>query len=97
MAISDSDLQKLASLTRVRLSDDERQPVVDSLNSILSLIDELQQIDVEAIDAMAHVQGSHNPLRTRAPEPTAAYSQEQVFDNAPQQQDGHFLVPKVIE
>lgn len=97
MAISDADVQKLAQLTRIRLADDERQAVSESLNSILVMMDELQQVDVSDVDALAHVQGDDNPLRTRDAQQTAAFAAHEVFANAPEQQDGHFLVPKVIE
>ena len=95
MAIDDADLEKLSRLTRIRLSDDEKGAVKDSLNRVLAMVDELQQADVSGTDAMAHVQSQ--PLRCRPPGSVPGYAPAVVVQNAPDHDDGYFLVPKVIE
>ena len=93
--ISDLDLEKVARLARIRLSDGERAEARDALSRTLAMIDDLQQADVSGVDEMAHVQTQS--LRCRPPQSEPGYAAEVIMRNAPAHKDNYFLVPKVIE
>ena len=97
MSISTKDVEKLARLARLALTPEEKEEAVASLNAVLKLIDQLQNADVEGVDEMAYVHLHGQTLRLRAPDAAAGYPQADVMKNAPQADEGYFLVPPVIE
>lgn len=97
MAIDKADIRKLARLTRLNLTEQEEAEMQESLNSVLGLIDELQQADVEGIDDIFYVQVRGQTLRCRQPNPQAGIGRESLLQNAPDKDEAYFLVPKVVE
>ncbi len=97
MALTRQDIQKLAQLARLAQNPQEEEDTLKSLNAVLGLIDELKNADVDNVDPMAYVQLHGQTLRTRAATAVAGYPPEQLMQNAPQADENHFLVPKVIE
>ncbi len=97
MSVDKKDLQKICQLAKLSLTDDEACSTLVSLNAVLTLLDELQSADVSSIDEMAYVQGHGQTLRYRAATPVEGFSHDDLFSNAPQSENDHFIVPKVIE
>ena len=97
MTINTDDVKKLARLTRLRLTPEEEQETLTSLNAVINLIDQLKSADVDDINPMAYVQLHGQTLRTRPPQPLNGYPTEQVMANAPASDNDCFLVPEVIE
>lgn len=95
MALTLDDMNKIAHLARVGLSDDEKSRYTDSLNSILGLIDELQAVDTTGIKPLAHALEVTQPLRADV---VTEHNQRDAYQAiAPAVQDGLYLVPKVME
>ena len=63
MALTLEDINKIAHLARLGLSDDEKNRYTDSLNNILGLIDELQAVNTTGIEPLAHSLDVTQPLR----------------------------------
>ncbi len=95
MALTLDDMNKIAHLARVGLSDDEKLRYTDSLNSILGLINELQAVDTTGIKPLAHALEVTQPLR--ADVVTEDNQRDAYQAIAPAVQDGLYLVPKVME
>lgn len=95
MSIEQSDIQSIAELARIRVSDDQLDEVTDRIRDILSMVDQLQAADTANIEPMA------NPLdataRLRADEVTETNQREAFQAIAPAVENGLYLVPKVIE
>ncbi|MEP4485784.1 MAG: Asp-tRNA(Asn)/Glu-tRNA(Gln) amidotransferase subunit GatC [Halioglobus sp.] len=95
MSIEQSDIQSIAELARIRVSDDQLEEVTERIQSILSMVDQLQAADTANIEPMA------NPLdataRLRADEVTETNQREAFQAIAPAVENGLYLVPKVIE
>lgn len=90
-----SDIAQLAKLARLDINESTATEVASSINSILGLVDQLQEADTDGIEPMAHPQDALQRLRADV------VSEENVRDKfqaiAPAAEDGLYLVPKVID
>lgn len=95
MSISRSDVEKVAHLARIAMTEDTMAATTERLANVLAMVDQLQAIDTSGIEPLAH------PLdtvqRLRADSVTEHNQRDLLLQNAPATQDGLFLVPKVIE
>jgi aspartyl-tRNA(Asn)/glutamyl-tRNA(Gln) amidotransferase subunit C len=95
MALDKSEVEKIAHLARLQLSEDDVGEVTKRITDILALIDQMQSVDTENVDPLAH------PLdvvqRLREDEVTEQNQRDELQKLAPLSEDGLFLVPKVIE
>lgn len=95
MAVTLNDINKIALLARLGLSDEEKSRYTDSLNNILGLIDDLQAVNTQGIEPLAHAVDVTQPLR---PDVVTETNQRDAYQKiAPAVQEGLYLVPKVIE
>lgn len=95
MALTDKDVQKIARLARIRLTDEEIPHYAGEINGILKWIEQLGAVDTEGVAPLASV--SQQLLPWRKDEVTDGNYQEAVLKNAPMKNYGCFAVPKVIE
>jgi aspartyl-tRNA(Asn)/glutamyl-tRNA(Gln) amidotransferase subunit C len=95
MSLERSDIEKLALLARINISDSESQQVTERIGAVLNLVDQLQAQDTEGVEPMAHPMYATQILR--ADEVTESNDRENLMSNAPAAEEGLFLVPKVIE
>jgi aspartyl-tRNA(Asn)/glutamyl-tRNA(Gln) amidotransferase subunit C len=95
MSLSIEDVQRIARLARIRVTDAEAAQTQNQLNGIFGLIEEMQEVDTTGIEPMAHAQDLSQRLRPDvANEPNRREAFQAV---APQTENGLYLVPKVIE
>lgn len=95
MSLLQAEVQKIAQLSRLALSHTEIEQTQIQLNHIIALIKKMQSVATEAVEPMSHPQ--EIPLRLRADVVTATNQRDYFQQQAPQVQNGLFLVPKVIE
>ena len=90
-----SDVERIASLAHLELTDEEKQLFTKQLADILSYAEQLQSVDTTGVPATAHVNAAQ---RDRADEPRASLSVEDAVANAPDgaPDAGLFRVPRVI-
>lgn len=95
MQITPDLIKYLESLARITLSDDEEKKVGNELQDILTYIDMLNELDTEGVEAMSHCFPVTNVMR----EDVVAESMtaNEIVANAPESQDGCFVVPKTVE
>ena len=95
MSLERSQVETVAQLARLKITEAELPDYLDSLNNILELVDTMQSVDTQNIEPLA------NPLdasqRLRADVVTEVNQRDSLQANAPQAEKGLFLVPKVIE
>jgi aspartyl-tRNA(Asn)/glutamyl-tRNA(Gln) amidotransferase subunit C len=95
MALTKADVEDIAHLARLEVSDDEIADYVDKLSRIIDLVDQLGQLDTEATLPMAH------PLdmgqRLRPDEVTETDQRDFYQQNSPATGQGFYRVPKVID
>lgn len=95
MALTDKEVQHIATLARIRLSADELPHYAREINGILKWIAQLDEVNTEGVVPLSSV--SEQLLPWRADVVNDGNQQEAVLRNAPLQQYGCFAVPKVIE
>ena len=95
MQITPDLIQYLESLARITLTEDEEKKIGGELQDILTYIDKLNELDTEGVEAMSHCFPLNNVFR--ADEVRASMSPDEIVANAPESQDGSFVVPKTVE
>jgi aspartyl-tRNA(Asn)/glutamyl-tRNA(Gln) amidotransferase subunit C len=88
-------VKKIASLSRISVSEAEAEAMVPELNNILGWVEQLGEVDVTGVEPMTAVIPNH--LRLRDDAVTDGNVRDKVMANAPQAEHGFFAVPKVIE
>ncbi|HWU50958.1 MAG TPA: Asp-tRNA(Asn)/Glu-tRNA(Gln) amidotransferase subunit GatC [Asticcacaulis sp.] len=95
MAIDVATVKKVASLARLRESDERLEALAGELNSILGWIEQLSEVDVEGVEPMTTAIDMPTPMRDDVVSDGGIV--EQIVANAPKSVDGFFVVPKVVE
>ena len=94
-SLNETSLTALAGLAGLELSVAERVLLTTQFDSILSLIERLQQVDTRGVEPLA--QAFDHCVRLRADEVTSQDQRPLFQPLAPEMVDGLYLVPKVIE
>ena len=95
MSIDLQTVKKIASLSRISVTDAEAEAMVPELNNILGWVEQLGEVDVTGGQPMTAV--IPNQQRLRDDVVTDGNVRDKVLANAPQAEHGFFAVPKVIE
>ena len=94
MKITREDVEHVALLARLALTEQEIQDYTEQLDSILEYAAMLDRLDTEDVEPTAHAVPLHNVLREDEVRPSIA--QEKALKNAPEAEDGFFKVPKIV-
>jgi aspartyl-tRNA(Asn)/glutamyl-tRNA(Gln) amidotransferase subunit C len=94
MALTREEVLHVADLARLSLNPDQVDRLTRQLNDILAYVEKLQEVDTTGVPPMAHAVTVYNVFRED--EVTACLSREEGLANAPVQEDGTFVVPRVI-
>ena len=99
MKLSPDDLKRLALLAKITLSDADVGALQVQLHGVFDLIDELQAVDTAGIEPLAHPLDvvQHMAQRLREDRVTATDQRAANMANAPAEENGLFLVPKVLD
>ena len=95
MSVDAATVRHIARLARIAVSDAEVEALAPELNNILGWVEQLQEVDVSAVEPMTAV--IPNRLRLRDDVVTEGAIREDILANAPAAEHGFFAVPKVIE
>jgi aspartyl-tRNA(Asn)/glutamyl-tRNA(Gln) amidotransferase subunit C len=96
MNLTRQDVEKIAHLARLAITEREMPVYVTSLSSIVNFVDELSRAETGAVLPMAHpLDGQHQRLRADAV--SESDNREKYQANAPAVQAGLYIVPRVIE
>jgi aspartyl-tRNA(Asn)/glutamyl-tRNA(Gln) amidotransferase subunit C len=94
MRLSREDVEHVATLARLGLSDTEITRLQDQLSSILEHIAVIDRLDTDAIPPTAQVTAMTNVMRPDIV--TGSLPREAVLENAPRQADGFFEVHAIL-
>ena len=95
VSLDKDQVQHIATLARLNLTDDEYAESVEKLSKIVDFVDQLSQADTEGVTPMAHPLDAVQRLRPDVVTETDERDRYQA--NAASVTDGLYLVPKVIE
>lgn len=96
MSLTRNDVQNIAHLARLSISETETSVYVDSLSKILSMVEQLNAADTAQVEPMAHPLASQ-VQRLRPDEVVDQDRHDKYQRNAARTEAGLYLVPKVIE
>ncbi|MFZ1517828.1 MAG: Asp-tRNA(Asn)/Glu-tRNA(Gln) amidotransferase subunit GatC [Ignavibacteriaceae bacterium] len=94
MAVTKKDVEKIAELARLKFTDEELENFTPQMNEILSYMDKLNELDTENVKPLSHPVEQTNVFREDELKPSI--STEDALKNAPDKNEHHFKVPKVI-
>ncbi len=89
-------VERIAYLSRMKLPAQEIPVVTEQLAQIFRLVEAMRAVPTEGVEPMAHPLDLQQPLRPDEPR-TGGPQRADLLANAPEAQDGLFLVPRVIE
>ena len=89
------DVEHVARLSRLALTDQEKERMQRELDGILSYIDKLRGLDTANVPPTSHAVPMTNVMRDDEPRPSLA--QDLMLANAPERSGEFFRVPKIIE
>lgn len=95
MSLDKQDVEKIAHLARLGINDADVSAYAQNLSSILDLVEQMNSVDTDNVEPMAHPTDAVQRLRE---DEVRESNQRECFQKiAPQVEDGLYLVPKVIE
>jgi aspartyl-tRNA(Asn)/glutamyl-tRNA(Gln) amidotransferase subunit C len=95
MKITRAEVEHVARLARLELSEAEKETFTGQMDAILAYVEKLNELNTSDIVPTAHAVPMENAFRQDEPAPSLGV--ENALANAPDRVDGFFRVPKVIE
>jgi aspartyl-tRNA(Asn)/glutamyl-tRNA(Gln) amidotransferase subunit C len=92
--IRPEEVREIATLSRLRLSDEEVANLTQDLDSILGYVAELAALDTASVEPMTHAVPFDCPLRSDEVRPSL--SLEEALANAPRREASFFQVPRIV-
>ncbi len=94
MSLARADVEKVALLARLELSEDEVDRLTSELQQVVAYVDQLAEVDTDGVEPMAHAMEISNVFADDVVRPSLA--REDALANAPHHNDEAFLVPAVL-
>jgi aspartyl-tRNA(Asn)/glutamyl-tRNA(Gln) amidotransferase subunit C len=94
MDVSREDVLRCAALAHLSLREEEVEPMREAMERMLTHAASLDELPLDEVKPM--VAGLGRPLPRRADEPRDTFTQAEALANAPAQDRGYFMVPKVL-
>jgi aspartyl-tRNA(Asn)/glutamyl-tRNA(Gln) amidotransferase subunit C len=95
MKITKQEVEHVAKLGRLELSEQETANLTDQLSNILTYVEKLNELDTKGVEPTSHVLDINNVMRDDVP--GECLTQERALANAPDKAAGHYRVPLIIE
>ncbi len=95
MKISEKEIEHIAALARLSLSEDEKGLFGPQLSSILEYMDKLNELDTKDMEPTSHVLSLSNVMRGDVPKDSIP--RDEALMNAPDHTEKFYRVPKIIE
>ncbi|MCX8116340.1 MAG: Asp-tRNA(Asn)/Glu-tRNA(Gln) amidotransferase subunit GatC [Desulfobacterota bacterium] len=89
------DIEKVARLARLELTEEERERFGQQLDQILVYMDQLNRLDTSGVEPTSHAIPLVNVFRED--EVSGSFPGQEILSNAPDQEEGYFKVPRIIE
>lgn len=95
MKVTKEDLENVAVLSRLRIPEDQQQKYMQQMDSILTYMDNLSEVDTTDVMPTTYALPMQNVFREDVVRPSL--DREAALQNAPLRDNGYFKVPKVLE
>lgn len=99
MALTPQDINRIASLARLELSQDHSQQLLEQLNGFFTIVEKMDAVNTDGVEPLFHPVSAIEDITLRLRDDVASEPSNRSgnMQNAPAAEDGLFLVPKVIE
>lgn len=94
MGLSRDEVAKVSLLARLRFSNEEIETLTSQLGQVVEYVRQLEELDTDSVEPMAHVADIHNVLVDDEPRPSL--DREEALANAPKRDDECYRVPAVL-
>jgi aspartyl-tRNA(Asn)/glutamyl-tRNA(Gln) amidotransferase subunit C len=94
MKITSKEVEHVAELARLEVGAEEKQQITEQMNRILMYMDKLNELDTEGVPPTSHVIDLHNAFREDVVQ--ESMNRTDTLKNAPEANEGEFVVPRVI-
>ncbi len=94
MKVSLKEVEDIAILARIALSEAEKEEFAKDLNNILDYVDKMNELDTSKVEPTAHILDIHNV--DRKDEVKESMPVEEIMNLAPKSDDNFIVVPKVL-
>ena len=95
MSVDRATVRRIARLARLAITEQEEARLEQELSGILAWVAQLDEVDTSAVEPMTRVAAM--TMKMRKDEVTDGFCAADILKNAPQADDGYFVVPKVVE
>lgn len=95
LGVTLQDVEHIAKLARLELTDEEKETFTEQMNALLRYAEKLNELQTDDVEPTTHVLPVVNVMREDQIRPS--WPLEEVLKNAPEQEEGQFLVPPVLE
>ena len=95
MALNQETIKNLSTLARLRLPADREEKILSDLQSILDWVEQLKEVNIDGVEPLVSVTQGIAPMRKD--EVTDGGLQTELMQNAPEQMQGFYVVPKVVK
>ena len=95
MQITKHDVEHVAKLARLEITEAEKDAFSKQLSAILTYVEKLKTLDTEGVEPTATVLEQTNVFREDKARPSLPV--EKALANAPESESGHFRVPRILE
>lgn len=94
-ALTREEVQKVAVLARLKLSDSEIDSLTTQMGKILGFVESLNEVQTDGVEPMVHAMELRNVFRSDEVRPSLP--REDALKNAPKTDGKYFLVPQIID
>jgi aspartyl-tRNA(Asn)/glutamyl-tRNA(Gln) amidotransferase subunit C len=94
VAISEKQVEQIAYLARLTITEAEKQLFAEQLTAILEYAEKLNEINTEQVEPLHHILPIYNVFREDEVKP--GVSRDEILANAPLVEDGQYKVPRII-
>jgi aspartyl-tRNA(Asn)/glutamyl-tRNA(Gln) amidotransferase subunit C len=95
--ITPQTVDHIAELAHIPVTDDEKKVLAQGFNTVLTVLDTLNRIDVSTIEPTYQVTGLENVFREDKVDEARTFTQKQALANAPKSYKGYFVVERILE
>lgn len=95
MKITSEEIKKIALLSRLTVKEEQMAVIEKQMSDILSYMDLIGEVDLTDVEPTAHAVPLRNVMR--ADEPRKSLEHGEALSNAPEEENGYFKVPKVLQ
>lgn len=96
-SLSSSDIDHVASLAKLQLSEKQKQTFLPQLSSVLSYVATVQQLNTDTTEETSQVTGQENVFREDEVDVTRMLSHKQALAAAPRSHNGYFVVQAILQ